>query len=226
MGAELKFKTISQISVKEEEGGMVTIEGWGAVYNNIDSYNDILMPGCAKKTLEERKARIKLCNQHDIRQPIGKFEILEERMQDGKEGIWFKALISKSESAISTKIKEGILNEFSIGYREVEASIGERDGKEVNLVKEIKLYEISVVTVAANEQAVLTSVKSEEEIISDIEKSFDQLIKSEKNEEKSYELLKLKKQTLEAIRPEVATPPIEPEPFTAKDARSILLSNN
>lgn len=219
---DLKIKTISEFTVKSEDDN-VYIEGWGAVYNNIDSYKDVLMPGCARKSIEERGTRVKLCNQHDMRAPVGKFTKLEERTIDGKSGIWFEAMISKSEPGIATKIKEGILNEFSIGYSELRSEKGDWEGEKVSLVQEIKLYEISVVTVAANDQAVLTRVKEEQH--KDIINSFDELIKNVKNDDTKFELLKLKGLTLAAITPE-SNPPDKPEPFTKEDAIKLLRINN
>lgn len=200
----IKHKSISDYEIKAE-GDDFIIAGWGAKYGNIDSYRDVLQGGCAAKTLAERRDRIAFCEQHNINNPVGKFLVLEER----EEGIYFEVKISDAEPKIKTKIKEGILKEFSIGYSEVKAEIGEVEGKEVNLVKEIKLYEISVVTVAANDQATLLEMKAEQ--LATVEKAYDTIIEAEKDEKIKYQLLVLKNKALEAIEPPKAPEKQEPQ---------------
>lgn len=206
MAEVYKQKTISSFQIKADTGDELIITGWGAKYGNEDSYKDILEPGCAKKTLEEAKDRIAFCDQHDMRKPVGKFLVLEERM----EGIYFEVRISDSEPKIKTKIREGILKEFSIGYSELRAEYNSET--HINLVKEIKLYEISVVTRAANDQAILTSMKAEEKA-GVLTSSFNNILGMIKDETIKHELLKLKEKALEAIAPPKAldddTPPKE-----------------
>ena len=51
---------------------------------------------------------------------------------------------------------EGIINEFSVGFVPVQKEENEKGGYDIT---EIKLYEVSMVTVAANDEAVVTEVK-------------------------------------------------------------------
>jgi HK97 family phage prohead protease len=191
----IKHRSISDFQIKAD-GDELIVSGWGARYGNIDSYRDVLQFGCASKTISERKDRIAFCEQHNMTNPIGKFIVLEER----PEGIYFEARISDAEPKIKTKIREGILKEFSIGYSEVNSAPGVQDSIEVNFVKEIKLYEISVVTVAANEEAKLIEIKAED--IATVQKAYDTIIEAEKDEAVKYQLLLLKKKALESIEPQ------------------------
>ena len=50
MANELSFKNFTIGQVKEEAGGM-TIEGYGAIFGNIDSYGDVINKGAFTKTL-------------------------------------------------------------------------------------------------------------------------------------------------------------------------------
>ena len=65
---------------------------------------------------------------------------------------------SKSEESIATKIEEGIIKEMSIGYRTVKYDYD--TAKEIRTINELRLYEVSLVTRAANEEA---TIKSEED---------------------------------------------------------------
>jgi len=188
MKRELKFLNIP-FEVKADSDKELIIEGHGAVKGNIDSYKDVIVDGAFTKTIEQRGERIAFCLQHDIRNPIGKIQEIKE---DGK-GLFLKVRISDSEGDIKTKIREGILKEMSIGYSTVDAKAGEVGGEDVTLLTEIKLYEVSLVTVAANEQAFIESMKADGQTNADvISDEFDSLIAIEKNNEKKYEIMKLK----------------------------------
>lgn len=188
MKKELKFLNIP-FDIKSDSDNELIIEGHGAIKGNIDSYNDVIVDGAFTKTLEQRKDRIAFCLQHDIRNPIGKIQEIKE----DERGLFLKVRISDSEGDIKTKIREGILREMSIGYSTVSAKNGEIDGKEVTLLTEIKLYEVSLVTVAANDQAMIEALKADGQNNSDvISDEFDRLIAIERNNEKKYEIMKLK----------------------------------
>jgi HK97 family phage prohead protease len=189
MKHDLQFKEF-KIDKVTEDSGQLTIEGWAAVFNNLDSGNDIILKGSFSKTLLTRKGRIAFCYQHDIYNPIGK--ILEIEEQDF--GLFVKVSISASEDDIQTKLKEKILNEMSIGYRVIESKRGGGMGYEdANVISEIMLYEISIVTIAMNDKAIITGMKSEEKQTI-IETEFERLIAIERNTQKKFELMKLKGQ--------------------------------
>ncbi len=188
MKKELKFLNIP-FEIKEDSEKELIIEGHGAVKNNVDSGGDVIVDGAFKKTLEQRKGRIAFCLQHDIRNPVGK--IIE--IKEDAKGLFLKVRISDSEGDVKTKIREGILKELSIGFSVVEAKRGDRDDEDVLLLTEIKLFEISLVTIAMNELAMIEAMKTEGQTNSDvIEDEFDRLLAIERNEEKKYEILKLK----------------------------------
>lgn len=200
---QLKFKNFEISETKADANGNLIIEGYGAVFGNIDSYGDIIEKGAFANTLNERKDRIAFAYQHDIWNPIGK--IIEIKEDD--KGLWLKVMLSSAEKDIQTKVKEGILQELSIGYREVNARRETRDEKEVNVVSEIKLYEISLVTVAANPLARIEGMKGEEKR-DYLEKEFDRLIAIVRNENINFELNKLKSLVFSA---EVETHEYQPQ---------------
>lgn len=208
---ELKFSNFEIKSFKAEDDGFM-IEGYGAVFGNVDSVGDVIEKGAFAKTLSERGGRIAFCLQHNIHEPIGK--IVEIKEDD--YGLWLKCRISDSEEKIITKIKEGILKEMSIGYRTINQKSEIRDGKEINLLTEIKLFEVSLVTVAANPLAMVTGMKSEE-VKTHFEDEFERLIGLTRSSEMKYELMKLKGQVKALVSKEpVETTPKDKEPQTSK----------
>lgn len=131
--------------------------GYAAVFGNKDSGGDIIEKGAFSKTIREDFDRIKILSQHtDCELPIGK--PLELREDD--KGLFIRGKISDTAKGrdIQTLMKDGVLNELSIGYDAVEFDYD--IGQGVRRLKEIKLWEVSIVTWAMNDQAKIDEVKS------------------------------------------------------------------
>jgi len=139
----------------DEETGVFT--GHAAAFNNIDDGGDLIPPGAFKKTIEERFDRIKLCWQHDWQDPIG----VPRKLSEDSYGLAIDGKISlttRGKDAI-TLMRDGVISELSIGYDIIKDSWTEIDGRQVHVLNEIRLYEISLVTIAMNQLAVISSVK-------------------------------------------------------------------
>lgn len=191
----LEFKSFDLLEHKADDSGNLIITGYGAYFDNIDSYNDIITRGAFLDTLSEKRERIAFCYQHDIWNPIGK---IQEIREDDK-GLWLKVMISAAEDDIQTKIKECILKEMSIGYRVVDSADEVRNGIKIRILKKINLYEVSLVTIAANPLAVVQSMKSEAERTGLLETEFNRLIAIVKNENVNFEIRKLKEITISVL---------------------------
>lgn len=150
-----------KVSAKRE------IEGHAAVFGNRDSYGDVIQPGAFARTLANDRGRVKVLWQHDPSNPIGK--PLEMREDD--TGLMVRARIAdttQGRDAMALFDAE-VIDELSIGY---DAIVEEYDSeKSVRLLREIKLWEFSPVTWAANELAKITSVKQ----ASDLDAVLDRL---------------------------------------------------
>ena len=131
--------------------------GHAAVFGNVDSGGDVIERGAFTKTIREDFDRIKILSQHDdCDLPIGR--PLELREDD--KGLFIRGRISNTQKGrdIRTLMKDGVLNELSIGYDAIDF---EYDGEtRIRHLKEVKLWEISVVTWAMNELAQIDEVKS------------------------------------------------------------------
>lgn len=131
--------------------------GYAAVFGNKDSDGDVIEKGAFSKTIREDFDRIKILSQHtDCELPIGK--PLELREDD--KGLFIRGKISDTAKGrdIQTLMKDGVLNELSIGYDAVEFNYDSEQG--ARRLKEIKLWEVSIVTWAMNDQAKIDEVKS------------------------------------------------------------------
>lgn len=131
--------------------------GYAAVFGNRDSGDDIIEKGAFSKTIREDFDRIKILALHnDCWLPVGKPLELRE---DGK-GLYIRGKISDTSMGrdIQTLMKDGVLTELSIGYDAVVFDFDSEAG--VRRLKEIRLWEVSVVTWAMNDQAKIDEVKS------------------------------------------------------------------
>ena len=80
------------LSVKTE-GLHTYLEGYAAVYGNVDSYKDIIQAGAFDSFLEsEEVKRVKFCYNHDITKILGKVE----ELRSDEKGLFFKAKISNT----------------------------------------------------------------------------------------------------------------------------------
>ena len=140
------------------------IEGYASTFNVIDSYGDMVAPGAFKQSianLKKSKRGLKMLWQHDRDQPIG---IWDELVEDEKGlrvvGRLLKDSVAKAAEAYAL-IKEGILDELSIGYRELESS-PHPEQRGVTILKKLDLREVSPVTFGALGQAArIDTVKSD-----------------------------------------------------------------
>lgn len=149
--------------IKAADGGII-IEGY-ANTNDKDRVSDIVLPTAFTKTLPEYMENPVLLFQHNWDLVIG--TVTDAKITD--KGLYVKAKISNAKDVedVRTKINEGALRTFSIGYNEVDAV--EDPTKKANIVKELELLEISVVTIPANSKAKFTVVSSEKSEEKDLE---------------------------------------------------------
>lgn len=135
--------------------------GYGAVFGNLDWYNDIILPGAFKQTLNDWTAKGKyppvLWN-HSTNEPIGVYT----KMVEDEKGLYVegKLLINDVARAKSTHalLKAGAIDGMSIGYRTIKSSHNE--STDIRELIQLGLDEISIVTMPANEKSTVTSVKS------------------------------------------------------------------
>lgn len=153
-----KKSICEKIEFKAEEGRCY-VEGYAAVYGNVDSYKDIIAKGAFDEFLLSPDAkRVRFCAEHDIRNVIG---VVEELKSDDY-GLFFRAKLSNTTMGkdYAELLQDGAVSEFSIGYK-TEDSIYKDDG--VRVLNKLYLYEFSVVSRAANNKAVITSIDKKEE---------------------------------------------------------------
>ena len=131
--------------------------GYAAVFGNVDDGGDVIEKGAFAKTIVEDFNRIKILALHNnCWLPVGR--PIELREDD--RGLFIRGKISNTSLGrdIRTLLKDGVLGELSIGYDAVVFDYDSETG--IRHLKEIKLWEVSIVTWAMNDQAKIEDVKS------------------------------------------------------------------
>jgi len=147
-------------------GDAGTFEGYGSVFGNVDAYKEIVEPGAFRESLMQI-GMPSLLWQHNSDQPIG---VYTEVREDDK-GLFVKGELNlevqQGKEAYSL-LRQGALKGLSIGYR-----ARKREYDEVSRIarlKQVDLYEVSLVTFPANRLASVDKVKSLPETERDFEK--------------------------------------------------------
>ena len=199
-----KAAPVGELIDADEKAGI--IKGYGSYFGNKDSDNDVITKGAYKKTIAENGDRVKYLYQHDMNQPIGK---MTELYEDDK-GLVFVAEIAKTQlgNDVVELMKSGVITENSVGIMPIQKN-NKGDYREIT---EVKLYEISAVTLAANDQAKILDVKGNIDV-EKLSKRYDNLSKLIRkgniSDEMGFaieaEILKLKSLFVEFTKPEIQT---------------------
>jgi HK97 family phage prohead protease len=149
--------------------GEMTFSGYGAVFDNVDSGEDVLVKGAFKDTLA-KAARTgvwpAMLSQHGSYgmqlTPIGVWT----SMKEDNVGLYVEGKLAKTERGreayeLLKMQPRPALSGLSIGFRPVEWTLRSAPGEPRRTLKAVDLHEVSLVTFPMNVRARITSVKSE-----------------------------------------------------------------
>jgi len=156
-----EYKTFDfALEVLDYEGR--TVEGYAAVFGNIDLGDDIIHRGAFAKTLAERGNKVKFLWQHNTAEPLGRVLQLNE----DERGLFFKAVISdtaRGRDALAL-LRDGAISGMSIGYDPVRGGVDyskDDAGHTLRNLREVRLWEVSLATMPMNEAAGVTALKED-----------------------------------------------------------------
>lgn len=136
-----------EVKSLNEEG---VFEGYASVFHITDQGRDSVAPGAFQRSIIERGAEgVKLLWQHDPKEPIG---VIEELKEDAR-GLYIRARlmldVRRAQEALAL-MKKGVLDGLSIGFKTLLSEKGD-DG--VRVLKDVDLWEVSLVTFPMNPAA-------------------------------------------------------------------------
>ena len=131
--------------------------GYGSVFDVVDDWDDVIVRGAFADTLQ-KKTPVMLW-QHDSAEPIGVYE----RIREDEIGLWLEGRllldIEKGREA-HILLKNRAIRGLSIGFLPLAWEWETRDNTRVRVLKDIDLWEVSLVTFPANPKAVVDEVKT------------------------------------------------------------------
>jgi hypothetical protein len=138
-----------------------SFEGYGAVFGNVDSYGEMVMPGAFSASLVDggRKGRPVACcgsTTATARSGLGSTSPRTRRACTSRASCWSTRCPRPRKP--TRLLKAGAVDGLSIGYR-VDRSAPHPDKNGVLALKKLDLMEVSIVTFPANERARVDSVK-------------------------------------------------------------------
>lgn len=136
-------------------------EGYGSVFGVKDSYSDIVVRGAFQKSLDshaEKGSLPALLWQHRMDEPIGVYT----EMKEDENGLYVKGRLLINDDPLAKRahahLKAGSISGLSIGYSLNDYEYDNE--KDAFILKDLDLWEVSLVTFPANEEARISDVKA------------------------------------------------------------------
>lgn len=141
------------------------IEGYGAIFGNVDRGGDRLMVGCVANIPDLVKAGSLLVG-HEW-EDLG-VATIDDASQD-ERGLFLKAQFHTDDESQRVRLKckerldRGKTVGLSIGYETLKCQYTEEEGKSIRDILSVNVFEVSVVPIPMNPMAGATSAKSYED---------------------------------------------------------------
>ncbi len=145
---------IPTLELRAAPSGIIT--GYASVFGGVDSYGDTVAQGAFSDSLKRNKPL--MLWQHQTESPVGHWD----NLQEDTRGLHVSGQLNLQTNLgreTYAHLQAGDLNGLSIGYNLAKGD-AVRQG-EVLLIKRVDLAEISIVSLPADSNARITSVKSQ-----------------------------------------------------------------
>lgn len=145
-------------------------EAYASVFGNMDSYGDVVQPGAFSKTLQDWAASgnsLPLLFGHNMSDPDFNIGHVVSAVEDARGLKVVGQLDLESPKGLQTyrMLKGKRISQLSFAYDVVKGSMGTLDGLDVYELHELKIYEVSLVTIGANQETEVLTVKSAAEFL-------------------------------------------------------------
>ncbi|WP_312084566.1 HK97 family phage prohead protease [Brevundimonas sp.] len=151
----LERKSVSLTDVEVTDEGVIS--GYGSLFGVRDDYGDEVAPGAFAKSLKARKGKpVPMLREHSPSRVIGGWTEFAED-EKGLKLTGRLALDTVDGAETHRLIKAGFLDGLSIGFNTIRAT----DDDAGRVLKEVNLWEVSVVTFPALTPARIDAVKAQ-----------------------------------------------------------------
>ena len=152
-----KFEINSLFNVVEKEASddsILTIKGYANTVSKDRAGDVIVKEAWEKGAMDDYLKNPIVLAFHDYSRPVG--TTISHSVTD--RGLEIVAEISKAAGEVYNLIKDGVLKTFSVGFSIKDADYDR--GEDTFFIKDLSLYEISVVSVPANQDSTFSLAKS------------------------------------------------------------------
>jgi len=160
----LRFK----VEDADDDGNTGRVKGLASTFGNIDLGLDVIERGAFKKTIKDNGGAFPKLLDHDPGQPAG-----YSRVEETDKGLMFESELKLYDPRVKQRYELAKLSlkyerpmGVSIGYRAIKFMYERQDGDAnkpmLRRLKEIALYETSLVVFPMNEMATVTGAKAAE----------------------------------------------------------------
>lgn len=138
-----------------------TVKGYPVVWGEKNDYGEIVLRGATLNSLNARGVEavrnpIVVLNQHRTAEILCRPEVLQE----DEYGLYFEGKIIEgaqyADEALA-QIRQGVLKQLSYGFNYIWDKVDYDEASDAYILREIKLWEISVVTFSSGDSAQLRS---------------------------------------------------------------------
>jgi len=137
---------------------IATVTGYASVFGNKDLVGDVVMPGAYAKSLRDHGLPVILFNHKRDDVPVGTCTDAKE----DRRGLWVKIELPLEDTFVSSRLLPQLrrkgLKGMSIGYSIPAGGSEYREG--VRYLKQIRLYECSFVSMPANPECGIETIKN------------------------------------------------------------------
>lgn len=138
--------------------------GYGSVFGNIDSYNEVVAPGAFLESIADTKSKgrtLPVLWQHRSGEPIGDWNI--DTLKEDNHGLLGDGQLWLDDAPYAKVALRGMKSKaitgLSIGYYVRESSMDEKT--RIRTLTKLDLVEISIVTTPANDDARIDAIKAQ-----------------------------------------------------------------
>lgn len=159
------FNCAAEFKFADETKG--EFEGYASVFGGLDSYGDQVAPGAFTRTLAEAKATGRtpsMYMQHGALlgadpRPVGVWQVLSEDSKGLNVAGRLVGLNTETGKYNKALVAEGAMRGLSMGFKTVKADHPNKAGMPRRILKDVNLYEVSVVDNPADRNARIASFK-------------------------------------------------------------------
>jgi uncharacterized protein len=159
------YKSVTADNIELDDTGRIG-SMYFAAFGNVDAYGDMIMKGAFTKSIQEHgpgsqsPQKIALLAFHNTREPVGR--ILNMTEDDYGLKVQFALDPIQQADRIMVQLKSGTINQGSIGFQYVQDKTTIDEKTNTWVLNEVQLYEVSFVTIGANENTPFLGFKDNE----------------------------------------------------------------